>query len=227
MNIIQRKAMQLIENSMLKSGTVLAIRSWEPATFYEIDVHLPGVNMYKWQSVQHIKVKVAPYTYRDYTPTLWDPVTCTCTLMISAAHHGPGSHWAASLTAGDTLDYMGIGSTLHKPVDGDLLVIGDQSSLGHFLALRQLALGIGELQGAIGFSLKSHVQEFRSYFDTLFQPVHEQTWDYSLVSWLDKQDLNNETVYLAGHIPTIVELRKNLRIRKDFTGKVKVQGFWS
>jgi len=228
MNIIRKKAFSIIENQLLKQGRVLDVRSWSPATFFEVDIHLPQVDMEKWQTVQHIKVKVAEYTYRDYTPTLWDAETRTCTLCINSSQSGPGSTWVSSLKRGDALSYVGIGSTFHKPVAGKrLLCLGDSSSAGHFLALNQLAASDAEVYGAISFGQQSHIDEFASYFDTRLQPIREKNWDYSLVSWLERQDLTDETVYIAGHIPTAIQLRKHLKQRDDFTGTIKLQGFWS
>ncbi|RAJ32217.1 ferredoxin reductase domain-containing protein [Pedobacter cryoconitis] len=227
MNIIKKKVLSIFESRVLKQGCVLEVRAWNPATFFEIDLHLPGVDMDKWTSVQHMKVKVSEYTYRDYTPALWDAETETCTLCIDSAHSGPGSDWVKGLKRGDTISYVGIGSTFHKPVaDSKLLCLGDSSSIGHFLALKQLALGIGEVYGAISFDTESHAREFSEYFDTYLQPIKENKRDVSLVSWLNEQDLSNETIYIAGHIPTAMQLRTHLKLRNDFNGSIKLQGFW-
>jgi NADPH-dependent ferric siderophore reductase len=227
MNFIKRKALSVFENQLSKQGYVLATRAWDPATFFEVDIHLPGVDMEKWESVQHIKIKVAEYTYRDYTPTMWDADTQTCTLCINTSQGGPGSLWGSSLKRGDVISYIGVGATLHKPVAGKrLLCLGDSSSVGHFLALQQLAADRSEVFGAISFDMESHLLEFSSYFDTRLQPLKEKSWDYSLVSWLERQVLTDETVYIAGHIPTAQQLKRHLKQRDDFKGTVKVQGFW-
>ncbi len=227
MNIIKKKAFAIFENQLIKQGTVLDVRAWSPATFFEVDLHLPGVNMEKWQSVQHMKVKVADYTYRDYTPTMWDAETRTCTLYINSSQDGPGSKWVSSLKRGDSVSYIGIGSTLHKPVANKrLLCLGDSSTIGHFLALQQLANGQDQLYGAVSFTKTSHMEEFTEYFTTGLAPVLEKSWDLSLVSWLEQQELSDETVYIAGNIPVAIELRKHLRHRDDFKGSIKLQGFW-
>jgi NADPH-dependent ferric siderophore reductase len=228
MNIIKQKALGILENQLLKQGTVLDVRSWSPATFFEVDLHLPYVDMDRWQTVQHIKVKVAAYTYRDYTPTLWDAETHTCTLCINSSQNGPGSTWVSSLKRGDMISYVGVGSTFHRPVAGKrLLCLGDSSSIGHFLALNQLAAGKTEVYGAVSFGQQSHIDEFASYFNTRLLAIKEKNWDYSLVSWLEKQDLADEIVYIAGHIPTAIQIRKHLKQRDDFKGTIKLHGFWS
>jgi len=228
MNIIKRKALAILESGLLKNGAVLDVRTWNPATFVEIDLHLPEVNMDKWDAVQHIKVKVAECTYRDYTPTLWDAETRTCTLLINSSQSGPGSQWASSIKKGDPFSYVGLGSTSHKPVPGKrMLFLGDSSSVGHFLALRQLAEGKAEIFGALSFIRESHCKEFSEYFGTGIQTILEKSWDFSLVSWLEKQHLTNEIVYIAGHTPTAVALRKYLRQCTDFKGTIRLHGFWS
>ncbi|QNK64622.1 hypothetical protein H7F33_09145 [Pedobacter sp. PAMC26386] len=227
MNIIEKKILSIFENRVLKQGCVLEVRAWDSATFFEVDLHLPDVDMEKWTSVQRIKVRVSEYTYRDYTPALWDVETHTCTLCISSEHSGPGSDWVSSLKRGDTISYVGVGSTLHKPVfDSRLLCLGDNSSIGHFLALKQLALGVGDVYGAISFNNEAHAREFSEYFDTYLQPIPDKNRGISLVSWLEQQELSNETVYIAGHCPTAMELRTYLKQRRDFSGSIKLLGFW-
>src|SRR5215468_8368313 len=98
-----------------KIGTVLAVRTWEPGSIREIDLHLPDVDMSGWTSAQHLKCKVGTLSYRDYTPLGWDAETSTCTLIIYTGHEGIGSQWARQLRAGEPLFYLGIGSSLQQP----------------------------------------------------------------------------------------------------------------
>ena len=92
--------------------------------------------------------------------------------------------------------------------------------------IKQLALGVGEIYGAISFNVESHAREFSEYFDTYLQPIKENKKDISLISWLDEQELSNETIYIAGHSPTAMQLRRHLKQRSDFNGSIKLQGFW-
>src|SRR3954469_13769294 len=91
---------------LLKTGRVLAVRSWLPATMIEIDLHLPSIDMQQWQEVPYIKFRVGTLSYRDYTPTEWDAATGTCTLFINTAHSGPGSLWARNLRRNDSVQYI-------------------------------------------------------------------------------------------------------------------------
>lgn len=228
MNIIKRKAFSVLESRMLKNGEVLAVRNWNGNTFFEIDLHLPGVNMENWSSVQYIKVKVADYTYRDYTPALWEEETHTCTLCVNASQNSCGSKWAATLNRGDKISYFGIKPTAHPPVPGKkILCLGDSSSVGHFLALKQLTVDKEGVYGAVSFNNEAHANEFTDYFDSGLVALKEKKWDVALLSWLKEQQLTNETVYMAGHIDTAVQLKKYLKQCKDFKGTIKVQGFWS
>lgn len=223
--------MALLEKPLLKAGTVLAVRAWAPATFYEIDLHLPDTDMSNWQSVQHMKCKVAEATYRDYTPAGWDAETRTCTLYIDTAHDGAGSRWASSLAQNDTIYHVGIASALHKPVaDHTLLCLGDSSSLGHFLALQQLAAPDAAITGAIAFTSQAHTHLFTEYFRLPLTALTATTaqQQQQLSAWLNRQNFpNNTTAYITGHIPTAQQLRRQLRQRKDMSGSIKVNGFWS
>lgn len=232
MNILKQTALNLFENALSKEGSVLAIRTWEPATFFEIDVHFPHMDMSRWDRVQHIKIKVAPGVYRDYTPAGWDAETRTCTLYIDADRrannqNGPGSEWVRSLKQGDAVVYVGVGATMHRPVDyGNMIAMGDMTTIGHYLALQQLAGG-KSIKGAISITEENHRVEFMEYFNWDIVPVvqKDQGGFYALTEWANGRDLKDATIYVAGHIPTCVHLRKELKKRD--CDSVRVQGFWS
>ena len=228
MNIIKQKAISLLENAWGKSGTILSVRAWEPATFFEVDVHFPNMDMFGWTRVQYIKVKVANGIYRDYTPAGWDADIRTCTLYINAVQDGPGSNWVKSLQQGDEITYIGVSATFHRPADsGEMMILGDMSSIGHYLALQQLAAN-KPLKGAIAIGEESHCHEFSEYFKWKVQPVPQKdTGGFnSLLEYTKSADLTDSDVYLSGHIPTCVLLRKELKRRKDQPNGIRAQGFW-
>src|SRR5580698_7103319 len=149
MNKLTQKAIALAEAPFLRKGEVLAVRAWEPGSIREIDLHLPDCDMSKWTSAQHIKCKVGVLSYRDYTPSGWDAETHTCTLLIYAAHDGPGSRWARDLRPGDQLSYRKPESSHHHPEAKQLCFLGDETTIAHFLALQQLAEPGTTINGAI------------------------------------------------------------------------------
>ena len=228
MNMLKKKALQLIERQMGKKGTVLEVRSWNPSTFYEVHLHLPGIDMNKWTSVQHMKIKVAEYVYRDYTPARWNVETQTCILYIDASHDGDGSKWVAQLRKGDQICYLGIGGTNAKPVDGKkILCLGDSSCVGHFLALEQL-VGKGNIAGALVIKEENHRAEFAGCFDTLLEAIPPKLSSNidNLHNWLKEQQWGSNAVYIAGNVPMVVGLKQRVRSLPDFACVVKVQGFW-
>ncbi len=233
MNKLTQKAIALAETPFLRTATVLAVRAWEPGSIREIDLHLPGCDMSKWNSAQHIKCKVGVLSYRDYTPSGWDAETQTCTLLIHTAHNGIGSRWAQLLQPGDTISYRGPGSSHHQPArTRRLCFLGDETTIGHFLALRQLAQPGTAISGAIVLGEAHHLQEFHDYFlGWEVQPLRKSVdADYrELDSWVDALDPREHAdtaFYLAGYIPAVVRLRKQLR-KKGITGsRVQAQGFW-
>src|ERR1700761_5367232 len=164
MNKLTQKAIALAETTFFRTATVLAVRAWEPASIIEIDLHLPDCDMRRWTSVQHIKCKVGVLSYRDYTPSGWDAETHTCTLLIHVAHDGPGSRWARGLRPGDQLSYRKPESSHHHPEAKQLCFLGDETTIGHFLALQQLAEPGTAINGAILLSEPHHQQEFHAYF---------------------------------------------------------------
>lgn len=217
----------LLERKLVKTATVLAVRVWEPATFVEVDLHMPGCDMRKWQQAQHMKCRVAPLVYRDYSPSDWDAETQTCTLFIDVAHEGPGSRWAKGLSAGDVVEYLGVGSSRQQPAeDKKLIFLGDETAIGHFFALQQLA-GDGaksSILGAVTMRERRHREEFNHYFQRMGLMGVE-----GLEEWVEKLEgvePGSAVFYLAGHVPMVVKLRKMIRA-KGFSGRaVRAEGFW-
>jgi len=197
----------------------------------EIDRHLPDCDMSRWTSAQHIKFRVGNFVYRDYTPSGWDAETRTCTLIVVTAHDGPGSRWGRSLKAGNMVSYLGVDSSHQQPAQGRPLVfLGDETAIGHFLALRQLAGTGAEISGAIILSEEHHRDEFGQYFTGWgLQSLRKtSSKDYlELEEWvtgLSFEKHKDAVFYLAGYDREVVRLRRMLKQRGM---QVKAQGFWN
>jgi NADPH-dependent ferric siderophore reductase len=230
MSTLKQKAISLIENRMIKTGMVLQVRDWEQS-FTEVDLYLPGAQMHLWREAQHMKCKVAPFTYRDYTPAEWDAGTSTCTLFIETSHDGPGSRWARALKRGDQVMYVGIGSAHHRPEEGaDMVCLGDESGMGHFLALRQLAKDKQLFTGAVALHTEEQHHMLAS-LKTELNGIERRRTECSreLMAWVDgRQSGWHHTVfYLAGYSHTVAALRKALKAKGISPRQIRTQGFWS
>ncbi len=232
--LMKHKAIAFITQHRVKTASVLAVRPWEPDGLIEVDVHLPGADMRKWiNAPQHIDVAVAEGIYRDYTPFGWDADTATCTLLIETGHNGAGVRWAQTLQPGDTFSYLAVRATSHHPVAGAHLVfLGDESSIAHFLALRQLAAQSLSVTGAIAFTHASHRDMFHTccYELQAIQPVNKtgSNGTAALLEWAAAQSFNSDTVfYITGHVPAVIQLRQWLKANGySGSGQVKAQAFW-
>ncbi|WP_428329883.1 SIP domain-containing protein [Mucilaginibacter sp.] len=229
---IKKKASRLFENQLLLSGSVLEVRKWEPCTMIEIDLHLPFADIAQWTDVPYIKIKVNDFTYRDYTPSCWDAETRTCSLFIDAAHKGPGSEWAQQLKKGDAINYLKIKPTHQAPVGTPAIIaLGDESSLGHLLALQQMVLPATRFSGAILMADEQHRGLFREYFRSPLQAIarNDIYGHHSLIQWVIEQQytLDNTVFYVTGNDTMVIQLRKMLRQQGYASGQIKAQGFWS
>ncbi len=229
MNFIKRKVFSVFGKALVKDAIVLDVRAWEPAIFFEVDVHFPQVDMSAWTRSPYMKIHVGDGYYRDYSPAKWDTVKRTCTLYIDAVQDGPGSRWVKGLQAGTEINYRGPKSTSHQPPEegGKIVVLGDSSAVGHFLALKQLA-GNRSFTGAIAVASEQHIATFRNTLPWEVKPVmqDDEGGFSALLKWSETQDLTETEVFIVGHIPTCVRLRKALRLRKDGPRAIRVQGFW-
>ena len=229
---LKRKAEKLFEPQLLQSGNVLEVRHWEPSTIIEIDLHLPNADMWQWTEVPYIKFKVAPFTYRDYTPSGWDAETSTCTIYVDAAHRGHGSNWAKQLNKGDVVSYYKIGTSSQAPEATTAIIgLGDESSLGHMLALQQMVMPSARFSGAVLMADGQHREFFTGNFRSPIQPVSRQDvyGHHSLIQWVGAQNysLDNTVFYLAGNHIMVSQLRKMLRLQGYTSAQVRAKGFWS
>lgn len=226
MATLTEKAAALVDRTFAHEGSILEVRSWPSGNITEIDLHLPGASMRKWQHAQHIKIKTAPLAYRDYTPCDWDADTGTCTVFADTGHQGKGSLWAQNVNPNDTFSYMGPGPTPHRPPADTLLVcLGDRSSIGHFMALRQLA---GDKELICGAVLLEDAAD-REMYRSLREPLEPVSGAAALLRWLDHNPVTVEDVcfFLAGQSSLVAALRKELKQRGVRGNQIKAQGFWS
>jgi len=229
---IKKRAGKFIEPQLLKAGRVLEVRAWTPATMIEIDLHLPSADIENWNEVPYIKVRVDDLCFRDYTPSGWDAETQTCSLIIDAAHDGPGSKWARTLTTGDTIQYLKIDTSRHAPDPTNLVVaLGDESSLSHLLALQQMVRPITRFTGAVSFKEAAHRRFFEEEFRSpLIALAPNGTIGHeSLLRWVSTQGfcIAHTIFYLAGNDNLVSKLRSTLKDQGFLSNQIKVKGFWS
>ncbi len=225
---IKDKAIGLLERRITKTALVLATRSWAANSFYEVDLHVPDADFDK-QGVQHMKCRVNQLTYRDYTIAMWDTETRTCTLFVDATHAGPGAAWVKYLKKNDTLSYLNVESHgYNNPANNKLLLLGDQSAVGHFLALQQLAAPGAYIEGAIVIPRVAHRTEFNAYYPDL--NLHtlsaEDGSTQALARWMEYRGIDNDMVFLAGNVHMVTALRQQLRVMGYGSKQIDAQGFW-
>jgi NADPH-dependent ferric siderophore reductase len=231
-NQIKKRAGKLIEHNLLQTGRVLEVRSWQPGTIIEIDLHLPQLDMLTWAEVPYIKFRVDALTYRDYTPSCWDAETHTCTLFVDTAHNGPGCIWARNLKQYDTISYLKTGSSQQKPDSvKSVIALGDESSMGHLLALQQMTLPHTRFGGAMVMNNDKHRKLFSEYFKSPLQTIlyKDEYGHNSLMQWVLNQHytLDDVIFYITGNHTMVVQLRKLLKQQGYSSSQIKAQGFWS
>jgi NADPH-dependent ferric siderophore reductase len=227
MTAVENTTIGLLERSVLRRGRVIGLRAWDPGTLVEVDLHLPGTDMSHWDEAQHIKCRVASYTFRDYTAAGWDVQTRTCTLYIDTAHEGPGSRWAMGLREGDAFYYAGVSRTPHPPAPWSRVVcLGDESSLGHILAFRQLLPRSSSLYGAVVLQDAAHRACFPDFFRLPMETVESVD---ALPRWIrDRPDLVGDAIfYVVGSAGLVRRLRFQLKEQGVEGSRIKAQGFWS
>ncbi|RUT70183.1 hypothetical protein D0817_13490 [Flavobacterium cupreum] len=223
-------ALSPVEKLFVKSGQIMAVRQWHGGPFYEIDVSLPQVNFEKWDTAQAIKCRISPLHYTDYTPAIWDAAEKICTLYIDTGHAGPGSSWAKDQVEGNAFHYMKIESEKHYPLGSHLVFLGDQTAIGHFCALQQLAQQDTEISGFINFNDAITAAAFSE--NCAWLPLQPTTAYTEIHTQTDKWILDNRykiedcIFYLVGNAKLIVSLRKLLHTHGIGGSRIKSKGFW-
>jgi len=228
--ILKKAAAGLLER-MLDPAYVVEVRAWQPATFYEVDVHLPSVDMGQWNTIKRFKCKVDAFEYRDYTPALWNADTNICTLYIEAGHNGSGSRWVKRLKTGDQI-LVGVAHAASLPAQtGNLLGLADGSALGHFLGLKQLTdrqkhpMDVAIYLHA-EYQLPTSLLANNTEFDFIVKP--DSHCLSTLEEWCMSKDLSiYTTIYIAGYIPMVTGLRKKLKATPNVSARIYSYGFWS
>ena len=228
---ILKKAVSGLFEKMLSSSRVIDVRAWQPATMYEIDVHLPTMNLEKWKTIHRLKCKVDQTEFRDYTPASWNAATKVCTMYIEAGHNGAGSRWIQQLKTGDEILLGGVHAAQLPAKEGKILCLGDGSALGHFLALKQLTdREQYPMEVAVhmydDYQIPTSFMESNPEFELISEP-HGNNLEM-LEKWFMSKDLSNYTsVYIAGNIPLVSGLRKKLKAAQGMQARIYAHGFWS
>lgn len=225
---ITSKAIGLLERRIIKTAHILDIRAWSAGTFYEIDLHIPGARLGA-DGVQHINCRVAPLVFRDYTIAQSDRETSTCTLFIDAAHKGQGSNWVRTLRRNDVLSYLNI--EMHRYNNSGTasnLFLGDQSAVGHFLALQQLMGKGAAIEGAVVIENVDHRNEFNTYYSDLNMDALplEQNSTQAILHWLGTHNVSADDVFIAGNSHMVASVRRHLKELGYTARQLHAQGFW-
>jgi NADPH-dependent ferric siderophore reductase len=229
-NIFKKAASSLLER-LSSTATVLAVRSWQQGTMYEVDLHLPEVDMESWNSIKRLKCRVGAFDYRDYTPTLWNSEMNICTLLIDSGHDGAGSQWVRTLKAGDKILYGAAHAASLPPVKGRMLCLADASAIGHFLALKQLT------------DRSEHPMDVTIIVQDIYQiptVFKEENPEFRFIKgpgnglinrmeqWLRGEELTGYNfVYIAGNSSMMKVLKSKLKADPQVHARVYGYGFWS
>ncbi len=227
----KRRQISTVEKFFVKSGKVLAVRSWNGGNLHEIDIQLPNVDFEKWGKAQSIKCRISALHYTDYTPAMWDVEEKICTLYIDTSHNGQGSIWAKNQTMGNDFHYLKIEAEKHFPIAGKHLVfLGDQTSIGHFCAIQQLADKTAKISGFVSFKDLQTAEEFEK--NCLWLPlraisvqndIYYQTEEWLIANQSEKEDF---IFYVVGGAELVMGLRKILKNYGVDGSRIKLKGFW-
>lgn len=220
MPTLKERATSLLMSRIGKTASVLNVTRIGNFLL-QVELQLPQA--LPARSTQHLKIEVAPYTYRDYTVAHWEPATGTATLLIDCAHEGTGSFWALTLAPGSSVVYAGPGGGMHQPGNASCLVcIGDASATGHFYSLYQYKAPAQQFHCFLQLEDPTTRQLLEMPVQALSNNGHYFT---DLHEWLYHYDfpVADTTFYVAGDHRMVVQVRKSLRQQG---GLVKAQGFW-
>lgn len=226
----KEKRISVFEKILTKTATIAHVRTWNCGNICEVDIHLPNVDFSKWNKTPAIKCRTSTMHFTDYTPSMWDNDEQICTLYVDISHNGQGSKWAKEIKENDTLHYLHIDFENHYPIESkELIFLGDQTAIGHFCALQQLASPNAKINGYICFNEQQTAKDFTENcpwlpLETLrgFDEINQKT--AQLVQELE--DKENCIFYIVGYAKMVVSLRKYLKSKGIAGEQIKSKGFW-
>jgi|GEM_PF-2051498 len=228
---VQKSTVSIVEKIFVKSGEITAIRVWNGCNLYELDIHLPNVEFSKWDKAQSIKCRISALHYTDYTPAMWNNEEKSCTLYIDTSHNGQGSIWAKNQRVGNPFYYAKIEAEKHFPIPNKHLVfIGDQTGIGHFCSLQQLADKNTKISGFITFNDKQTADCF--YQNCPWLPLQTVSLQndiyYQTKEWLNNNQYqkDNFVFYVVGSAELIVSIRRLLKTYEIDGSQIESKGFW-
>ncbi len=227
----QRQNISTVEKVFIKSGKISNVRSWNGGSLYEIDVHLPNVDFEKWDKAQSIKCRISALHYTDYTPSMWNIAEKVCRLYIDTSHNGQGSIWAKNQKSGNDFYYLKIEAEKHFPIPNKHLVfLGDQTCIGHFCSIQQLASKTTKISGFVSFNDLPAAKAFSENCPWLpLQAISVQNEFYNQIEeWLITNlfEKDNFVFYVVGSAELIINLRKLLKSYGIDGSQIKLKGFW-
>lgn len=167
--------------------------------------------------------------FTDYTPSMWDNEEHICTLYIDISHNRQGCQWTKAIKENDTLHYLHIDFENHYPIDGkQLIFLGDQTAIGHFYALQQLANNKIKIRGHICFNDQQTEEDLTE--NCAWLPIESLT-GYDTINQKTEQlmqqldDKENCMFYVVGYAKMIVSLRKYLKSQGIAGEQIKSKGF--
>ena len=179
---------------------------------------------------QHLKCRVNRLTFRDYTMANINAASKTCTLLIDAGHQGEGSAWVRTVKKNDEISYLKVEQHRYPSMErGNYLFLGDESAIGHFLTLQQMAANNQNIAVAVIIRSEGNTEQLRHYHpDLLLQSIlFQNSYESTMINWLQQQTLSGyDGICIAGNISMVIEARQYLKKHGVAGNKIKAQGFW-
>lgn len=180
-----------------------------------------------------VAFRVSETGYRNYTPYEFDPQKGICEIIFHIHGNGPGSDWAKGLREGSALRMVvPRGRTVFRSRMSHHVVIGDETTLGLALAIRNKANALKESYNSIfelgepavleDLQLYGHVisKEPLNKAGRIRQQIFQQQKDAGV--GLDKTGF-----YLAGNADTMRMARAELKQMGVPSGNIFSQAYWA
>lgn len=200
--------------------------------FHMITLESPQFRTVEWTPGEKVQIALgSAFVNRTYTPIDWHK-TAGRTCFLAYAHgSGPGSDWARGVRVGDECDVFGPRASLDvSGFTGPVILLGDETSFGLALAMRQRSY-------AASVDYVFEVNSFEASKDVLervdfgpWQPVerlpddaHLREIEELLPTWA-RQDT---TFVLTGKSTTLQRARQALKRLNVPAARLMIKAYWA
>jgi len=222
---------QTLLRLLMRRATIVA------AERLSVDLHLitiegQALRDISWVPGQVIQIAMgSAFRARAYTPLEWNAAAGRLCILGYAHGNGPGSAWVTEVRPGDECDIFGPRRSIDiRPLPGQLVLFGDETSLGlgHALSQQDSARAlsscfeVGDLE-----STRAAVTQLALGDVSLLERAPDGAHVADMEAMIYAHAVAGASFVLAGNATTVQRLRQALKRHAVPSARISTKAYWA